>query len=201
MNENESAQNQNDLLRTAKSAPAVTVLTAANILIFLGCSFFGSPEDMEFMINAGASFPPLILRGQFWRLFSCMFLHFSAEHLFSNMLGLFFLGSIIEQELGSFRFLFLYLLSGLSGSLVSMFFSVALSRNTVSAGASGAVFGIIGALVMLRLRKQGKFRGLYPRNLFFMAFYSLFAGFTSTRIDNAAHVGGFLAGMLLCLLV
>ena len=193
----ETMREENDLVRMAKAAPVTTVLTALNILVFAWSSLIGAADDAEIMIKIGANYAPEVMQGEVWRFVTCMFLHFDVRHLFSNMLGLFFLGGIVEQELGHVRFGVLYFASGICGSFFSFALCMLTGRASVSAGASGAVFGIIGSMAMMMIQRHGKFRGMRPGNLAFMVIYSLFSGFTTSGIDNAAHVGGLTAGFLL----
>ncbi|MCR5487610.1 MAG: rhomboid family intramembrane serine protease [Lachnospiraceae bacterium] len=188
---------ENDLIRMAKSAPAATLLLALNILAYVLECILGAPKDLNVMVRMGANVVPEVLQGEVWRFLTCMFLHFDVKHLFSNMLGLFFMGGIMEQELGHARFTLLYFLSGIAASALSFLFCLLSQSYPVSAGASGAVFGIIGSMAMTMWKRRGNFRGMHPRNLAFMVFYSLFSGFTTSGIDNAAHVGGLAAGFLL----
>src|SRR5699024_3481221 len=121
-----------------------------NILVFVVLEFWGNTEDPGFMLGHGASFVPLIVeRGEYYRLFTSMFLHFGIEHLFNNMLVLIFLGDMLEKLAGKWRYLLIYLLGGLGGNLLSLAMELRSGEFAVSAGASGAIFAVIGALVFL----------------------------------------------------
>ncbi len=149
----------------------------------------------------GGNFLPLTLQ-QPWRLMSATFLHGGIIHLGMNMWALWSTGALVERFYGNKQFLILYLLSGLFGSLASLFFS---ARTGVSVGASGAIFGVVGAILAAIYTKQGKMpatmvKALRASMLPFVAF-SLFMGFTSGHIDNAAHIGGGVAGFLLAMIM
>jgi rhomboid protease GluP len=126
-----------------------------------------------------------------------MFLHFGLQHLINNMLVLIFLGDILEMIAGKARYLVIYLGGGIAGNILSIMWSMRTDDYAVSAGASGAVFAVIGALIYLVIRSRGKIDALAGRRLIFMAGLSILQGLTSMGIDNTAHIGGLAAGFLL----
>ncbi|MBP6819726.1 MAG: rhomboid family intramembrane serine protease [Ferrovibrio sp.] len=146
----------------------------------------------------GANFGPAIAGGQYWRLLTAAFLHFGLIHLGFNMMALWSLGGLAERLYGRWPFLVIYLGAAVIGSLASVYFS---PDRTVSAGASGAIFGLGGALASFWLR-NGKavplsvLRGQWVNLALFIGF-SVYMGITATGIDNAAHGGGFVGGALL----
>lgn len=182
--------------------PIVTIFfVGINVLIWILSEFFGNTRDSLFMLKMGAAYPPFILEnGEWYRLFTCMFLHFGAEHLMNNMLLLYLTGIHLEKALGSIRFAFLYLSSGLCGSLLSLYMERNASVPTVSAGASGAVFGIIGGLLAAAICNKGRIDGLGAKGLLGMAVLSLYYGLTTAGVDNWAHIGGFLGGFFTVIL-
>lgn len=109
---------------------------------------------------------------------------------------LFFLGSILEEELGWWRYGVLYIISGIGGNVLSALYDLQTGHYVVSAGASGAIFGIIGALFLIIIRNRGRIGNLSGRGMLFMVACSLYHGFTSTGIDNMAHIGGIITGFL-----
>lgn len=164
-------------------------------------------------IDWGADYAPLTFLEQPTRLFSSMFFHFGLIHLMLNMWALYIFGSVAEQLLGRFYYLGLYILAGLMGSLLSGFIDIQntfelLQSNdpklfpTVSAGASGAVMGIGGALTVLSLLpilpKQRLL--LDKKTLVMIMAINLFIGFTMSGINNAAHIGGLLMGAFMALI-
>lgn len=186
-------ERRNPLPFTVKTAPWVTlILIIVNLYCYLVPLLTGHYTEW---IEAGMNYRPLVLeQGQLYRLFTHMFLHGSWEHLFNNMLVLCVLGLYLEPVLGHIRYSIIYLGSGIAGGLLSacMQFS-----GHGSVGASGAIFGLSGALLALVLFWKGKIPGLSVRRVIFMCIASLYGGFTSTNVDNAAHVGGLIAGFLL----
>ena len=183
--------------------PICTMIIAGmNIAVFFVLSFRGMTEDAGFLLENGASYAPYILeRGEYYRLFTSMFLHFGFEHLMNNMLMLLVIGWNLERELGKIRFLLIYLCSGLCGNVLSLCWDVHTGSYAVAAGASGAVFGIIGALLYVAIRNHGRVGNVTGRGLLFMAVMSLYYGFTSEGVDNFAHIGGLLSGFLLAVLL
>ena len=186
-------------LKTRKKANLTIV--AINVLVFIVFSIIGNTEDVQFMLTHGACFAPLVEEGEVYRLFTAMFLHFGVEHLIGNMLLLIFLGDTLERVVGSVRYLIIYLLGGLGGSVLSYCIALYRKNYAVSAGASGALFAVIGALVYLVLRKRGDVEGISGKRLLLMAALSIAQGFTAAGIDGYAHIGGFLCGMLLSVFV
>ena len=171
-----------------------------NLTVFLLMFFAGDPEDSEYMLAHGACCYPLTLHGESWRLFTAMFLHFSAEHLFSNLISLYAIGSVIEQAFGSIRTAVIYLTAGLSGGLVSAFYHEIIRQPAVCAGASGAVFGLSGALVCLALFHRTELYGIPSRRVPAAILISVIAS-ASGSSDTACHLGGLSAGFLTALLL
>ena len=134
-----------------KKEPVTVLLILINTLIFLVVEFTGGSENGQHMLECGAAYAPLILeQGQWYRLFSSMFLHFGAPHLINNMLVLFVLGQRLEPVTGKIKFFLIYIFGGLGGNMLSLFFDMYAGNASLSAGASGAVFAVI-ALVCLTL--------------------------------------------------
>jgi rhomboid protease GluP len=156
----------------------------------------GGSENSVVLILLGANFHPAIQDGQVWRFFTSMFLHIGLTHLFFNVYALFIFGGEMERLYGHLRFILISVLSGLFGSLLSYGTSIA----QLSAGASGAIFGIIGMQVAFFLKHKKLFGDLGQRRLTNTAIIigiNLFLGFTLPGIDNMAHLGGLAAGVLL----
>ena len=185
-----------DFLRRAKKANLTMV--AANIAVFLILSLAGDTLDARFMLSHGAAYAPYIVtRGEYYRLFTSMFLHFGLTHLLYNMVCLLSLGDLLETIVGPVRYLVIYLLGGIAGSLLSLFRGLHSEIPAVSAGASGAIFAVIGALLSIVLRlRNGQSRSMSKR-LALMAGLMILQGFMERGTDNAAHIGGFAAGFIL----
>lgn len=185
-----------------KKQPCTIILIAVNVIIFFNLVFQGMPEDPVFMLEHGAMYLPKVLgEGEVYRLVTSMFLHFDFHHLMNNMIMLGVLGWQLEQELGKFKYLVLYFLSGVGGNLLSALVEIRTGNLAVSAGASGAIFGVIGALLLISLRNHGRVGELSGKGIVFMILLSLYFGFTSTGVDNMAHIGGLLCGFILSALL
>lgn len=176
------------------------LLITANVLVFIamligGAGFWHSPNGIQ--LSWGANFGPATQDGEWWRLGSAMFLHFGVVHLIINAWSLWDAGQLVERMYGHLRFACIYFISGLSGNLVSL---VVQGNLAVSGGASGAIFGIYGALLTFLWRERSaiaihEFRWLFWGALAF-ASATIVLGFLVPGIDNAAHIGGFVAGVL-----
>ena len=185
----------------ARSVPITTGLLAVNVVVFAlmllaGAGFWHTPNGVQ--LAWGANFGPATQDGQWWRLFTALFIHFGVVHLALNMWALWDVGRLMEQLYGRWRFALLYALSGLLGNLVSL---VLHGNQAVSGGASGAIFSLYGALLVFLWRERrnvepGEFRWLFGGAAVF-ASLMLGVGFVVQGIDNAAHGGGLVAGALL----
>jgi rhomboid protease GluP len=176
--------------------PRVTyIILAINVLVFLAMTAAGGSTNSAVLIRFGAKANVLIAQGQIWRLLTSIFLHVGPMHLFFNSYALFVFGVEVERVYGSARFLIIYLLAGLYGSLVS--FAIG---PPLSAGASGAIFGLLGVMVAY-LRRHRETFGEWGRqrlmSLLGVAGFNLVLGFTVPGIDNLAHLGGLVSGAAL----
>lgn len=135
--------------------PIVTViLILINVLIFLMETVAGGSTKTEVALRFGAQYTPYIDEGQWWRIFTSMFMHFGIMHLVCNMYSLYSLGSAAEYMLGSVRYLILYLVSGLCGNMSTWYIDGKTKHYSVSAGASGAIFGLMGFYLTLAILPQ-----------------------------------------------
>jgi rhomboid protease GluP len=186
--------------------PVMTIiLVAVNVLVFAYVELAGSSEDVEFMLQMGASYEPYITGNhEYYRLITHCFLHYGVDHLMNNMISLLVLGYSLENVLGRWRYLFLYLFSGILAGISSLVYVYACTpagQEPVSCGASGAIYGLMGALlVLLIIGNRGHRSTQVPRYLLFIGI-SLYSGIQDKSIDNAAHIGGFLTGFLVCLMM
>lgn len=177
------------------------LLILANILVFTAVEFTGGSEDTMHMLQCGAAYTPAIMQGEYYRIFTSMFLHFGPQHLGNNMLVLFVIGGRLERTVGKLKYLLIYLLGGMGGNLLCLFLELDSADFAVSAGASGAVFAVMGAMIYAVIRGRGHIEDLSARQVVIMAAFSLYFGFTSEGVDNAAHVGGLICGFLLAVLL
>lgn len=146
--------------------------------------------------EAGALRTELVDKGEFWRLYASIFLHVGLLHLILNMLNLYFLSLIAEPMLGKLKLLIVYLASGYTGSVLSWTWG---TERTV--GASGAIFGVMGVVLVIAYRERGIFQGRIGRlirgQLLAWTIFSLLLGWLVPMIDNAAHIGGLMMGVSL----
>ena len=182
--------------------PVNTAMVILNVLVFFVMSFAGSTEDIEFMLEHGAMYVPAVLEnGEYYRFFTCMFIHFGFMHLAGNMVVLMFLGDNVERATGKIRFILIYILGGLMGSIGSFIYAMSYNPGIVSAGASGAIFALIGALLWLVIRNKGRLEDMTTLKMCVLIAYALYNGIASKNVDMAAHlfglVGGFLAAIIL----
>ncbi|MCI8274217.1 MAG: rhomboid family intramembrane serine protease [Lachnospiraceae bacterium] len=184
-------------IRDRRYPYGVVVLAAVNILYFLLLTAEGAVENTLAMIRWGALYMEAgEFVGGWYRLVTPMFMHFDIYHLGSNLLMLMAVGDILEKELGTFRVVFVYLVGGLAGNVATVFWCRMLEKSVVSAGASGAVFALVGVLCAMVLKKRGRIPGIRRERVFMMVFLMLYSGAANAEINMAAHVGGFLSGLL-----
>lgn len=183
------------------AAPRFPVTMALLVLIGLAFGWLetqGGSTDSMVLIRWGANYRPLIvLEGQYWRLLTAVFLHAGIAHLAMNSLVLYHMGRLVEALFGSWRFLAIFLLSGLSGSLASLILGY---FDVPSVGASGALFGLFGAMVYFRMTAAGGWRMPWSQLLWPIAI-NLSVGLLLPNIDNWAHVGGLVGGLVAGFLV
>lgn len=171
-----------------------SVLIAVNALVFFAMNLTGAAENK--MIEWGAMYTPIMDQPrEFYRIFTAMFLHFDLGHLTSNMIILIALGDNLERALGRWRYLLVYFLSGIGAGIFSCVYYMVLGNAVVAAGASGAIFGVIGGLFCLTLKNKGRLEELTAPRLALMIAYILYSGFTTPNVDNMAHIGGLLTGL------
>lgn len=200
MEEKSTLQEALDFLQSREKCNLLMVII--NIVVFVILEWMGSTTDTMFMLHHGAMYEPLVVeRGEYYRLFTCMFLHFGVQHLLYNMLLLIFVGDMLEKAVGKVRYLMIYLGGSILGNLLSMVVAMRADSYAVSAGASGAIFAVVGALVFLAVKNRDRISQEEIWRLIIMAVLSLIEGFTQTGTDSMAHLGGFLGGVVICLLL
>lgn len=181
--------------------PYVTItLIVINVLIFLWVDLFaGGTMDMDVMLRYGGMDPNRVLmNNETWRFFTAMFLHFGIDHLLGNMVLLGAAGPILERALGPVFFLGLYIISGLNGFGLSFWHMVSTGEyNALAAGASGAILGVVGALVWIVIRHRGRYEDLTMKGMVFVLVLSAYTGLTGSDVDNWGHLGGIVTGFIL----
>ena len=166
-------------------------IIAINVLMWVLMTLAGGSTNIGVLIRFGAMFSPLVLRGEYWRFVTPMFLHVGLMHLAFNSYALYNLGGLAERIYGRYRFIIIYGVAGVCGSFFSFLFT-----RAVSAGASGAIFGLLGALLYFGRKRPGVFRRSFTTNLVTILLINLFIGFSNPGIDNFAHLGGLAGGYI-----
>ena len=166
------------------------ILVSINVILYIVCTFTG-----DLLYNIGTfGVMDLIKNRDWYRLFTAMFLHADIQHLVSNMLVLYYIGNVVEKHIGHLQYIIIYFLSGLAGNVFSAGYELYTGIYISSLGASGAVFGIEGAMLMLAILNKGRITEITAGRLAFAIAFSLYCGFTSSYVNNMAHIGGVLMG-------
>ena len=183
---------------TAALLAAIGLAFAAEIALGLGGGLgLAGPTDRRVLLALGANVWPLAA-GDAWRLVASLFLHIGFLHLLVNGWALVQLAALFEGWMGSTRLAVVYFLGGVAGSLASVHFTLA-GSDRISAGASGAIFAVLGALIAFLARRHERLRPEAKSlllQLLFWAGLNVWLGFTSEAIDNGGHLGGFAAGLV-----
>ncbi|MBP3921073.1 MAG: rhomboid family intramembrane serine protease [Bacilli bacterium] len=189
-NEKEYAET-NDIFKQKK--PIITVsIIVINFIIFLLMYIFGKgSNDANTLLKFGALYKPLVRNGEIHRLIITAFLHIGLIHLLVNNYSLYVIGSQLESFLGKFKFIIIYIVSALSGSLMSIIFS-----SNISAGASGAIFGLLGSILYFGYNYRVYLGNVLKSQIIPLIILNLLLGFSISGIDNAAHIGGMIGGLL-----
>ena len=174
----------------SKKTPYITYIIMG--ICFIMFLITGMGNDTGVLIEYGANLDVLVKNGEYYRLLTSMFLHSGLLHLFFNMYALYIIGPQVESFFGKTKYLIIYLLSGISGSLLSVAFNV----NTVSVGASGAIFGLFGALLYFGYNYRGYLGNVIKSQILPVVIINLIFGFISTGVDVAGHIGGLIGGII-----
>ena len=186
-----------------QGTPVTVVLLVVNVLVWIAQEATGGSQNTENLIRFGAKFGPDIARGDWWRLITPMFLHIGFFHLLANSIGLFIFGGMVERIFGSFAFAAIYLIAGVLGNLFSYWADIGIYQSTpIGAGASGAVFGIVGAFgsyLLLNRHVLGQMGRQALMSVLFIVGINFVLGIIWSGVDNMAHLGGLFGGALLAL--
>ncbi len=180
-------------LYTWKEKIATMGFIVINILLFITSMFSG-----DILYEQGAFSLRYILQGrEWWRLITSMFLHADADHLAGNMLILYLAGELVEKYIGKWRYTILYFFSGAAGAVLYAVYEYYTGNYTDTIGASGAVFGVLGALFVIVVCHKGRYENISAGRMTFMMVCMAYMGLRSSNVNNAAHMGGLLGGILL----
>lgn len=180
------------------SQPFVSIiLLGINLLVYLLCMITGND-----LYDAGyCGVWDVLINQEYDRIIGAMFLHNDPEHLFSSMMLLGFMGSMLEKAIGHIPYTVIYFLSGIGGNILSLCVKWFSEDWSVSLGASGALFGLDGLLLAMALLMRDKLQGITLGGVLVMIALSLYSGFTGIGVDNAGHIGGLMVGFLLGVIV
>ena len=185
------------------SKPYITMaVIAVNIIVFAVMSIFGNTLDAQYMAEHGAMYPPYVAEnGQYWRLFTSMFMHFGLMHILNNMVMLGAVGRIVEIAMGHVRFMIAYIAAGICGGGLSYVVMLHNNDYAVSAGASGAIFGMVGALVWIVIVNRGFYEGISRQQVIFMVILMIYYGVSTSGVDNWDHLGGLAGGFIISIVL
>ncbi len=185
-----------------KKTPVITyIILAINVILFFAMYILGNGStDEATLVWFGASVPSLILAGEYYRLITAAFLHIGFIHLLCNMYCLYVIGPQIESFFGKFKYTIIYLFSILTSSLLSVAIHSS-SGNIISAGASGAIFGLLGSLLYFGYHYRVYLGSTLKSQIIPLIILNLILGFTISGIDNAAHIGGLVGGIIISMAV
>lgn len=174
-------------------------IIGVNILMFLitavlSKNIFYSNKDV--LIELGAKYNELISKGEYYRFITSMFLHGGLLHLALNMYSLYSVGPLVERIYGKIKYLSIYFISGITASIFSYIFS-----DSVSIGASGAIFGLLGTTLIFAIKMRNNLGSNFLKNVASVIVINLFIGFSLPNIDNYAHLGGLIGGIIMSLLL
>ena len=174
--------------------PIITYgIIAICALMFVMTYIFGNgSNDSMTLIKFGANASWLVRNGEYYRLFACMFLHAGIIHLLCNMYSLYVIGPQVESFYGKLKYLFMYIFSGICGSILSLAFA---SNNSISVGASGAIFGLLGSILYFGYHYRVYLGNVLRSQIVPVIIVNLFIGFMLAGVDNFAHIGGLLGGI------
>ena len=179
--------------------PIITyIIIAICILLYIIMEIFGNGSTNNItLLKFGANLDVLVKNGEYYRLFTSIFLHIGIMHLLCNMYSLYIIGREVESLFGKIKYIIIFILSGVFGSVLS----IAFSHNVISAGASGAIFGLLGALLYFGMHYRTYLGEALVRSIIPILIINLIIGFLSPGIDMAAHIGGFVGGILVSMMV
>lgn len=178
--------------RNLKYKPFMTyALIIIMVLIFIIMSLDGGTTNSYNLVRFGAQFNPYIMAGEYWRLITPMFLHIGFTHLFLNLFTIYLIGPYVEKIFGHLRFIIIFLLSGIVGNLASFAFS-----DSVSAGASTAIFGLFGVFIMLSENFQNSIINNMARNFGLLIVLNLVSDLFMPQVNIVGHIGGLIGGIL-----
>lgn len=175
-----------------------TIIVLLNVIIFFITDglIFGPGAD-KISIMGALYWPSVFYNKEYYRLFTYMFLHGGISHLANNMIILLFIGDNLERAVGKFKYIVIYFGAGVLAGAASIGYNMFKNISVISVGASGAIFGVVGAMAYIVIINKGRLENISTRQIILFVILSLYGGFTSQGVDNTAHVAGLIVGALL----
>lgn len=179
------------------------IIIAINIIVFIFMTIDGDPTDANYLYDNGGISPHKFFKEfELGTLFTSMFMHAGISHIASNMVMLWLMGDVLEKEFGKIYYFIVYMGSGLAAGLISQMYYLMIGKEyTVSVGASGAIFGVIGAVVWILIRNKGHWNNISLKRVVLYLIISVVAGLKDASVGMAAHIGGFIAGFIICMIL
>ena len=176
---------------------ASVILCIINVIAFIICNIRGEMVFDNIMKDYSVNWQRVKNNGEWYRIITSMFLHWNLEHIFNNMITLCVIGAFLEKIIGKKWIFISYFVTGLIAGLTSMGYNMFLGEDVYAAGASGAIFGLIGMLMIVLITSRADGANISGRRLLIYVVLVVWSSLSSEEIDNAAHIGGFIAGVLL----
>ncbi|WP_027626183.1 rhomboid family intramembrane serine protease [Clostridium lundense] len=187
-------------ISTKNNRPILTyILIGINIFMYIITALLSGniiDSNINVLVFLGAKVNPLIQSGEYYRLLTCTFLHGGIIHLGLNMYALYALGPSIESIYGRWKYILIYIISGITSSILSYFLS-----DSISIGASGAIFGLLGAYLIIAFKLKDQVGKNFVSNIISVIFVNLIIGFSVANVDNFGHIGGLIGGVIVSALV
>lgn len=185
------------MLYEIKKKGVTWAILALNVIAYILCIAFG---DAVYDIGS-LSVQEVLENQEYYRILTNMFLHAGIDHIIGNMLFVVILGEMLEQAIGHVRFAVVYLLTGIGGSVLSMMYELASGEYYYTVGASGAVCGIMGALLVLVIWNRGSYGHISLNRMLIAIVYMIYTGLQSPVVNNSAHIGGLLSGIVIMMIL
>lgn len=171
-------------------------IVGLNVLVFILINVLSGNELKEACFDAFSQHSPSVMAGQYYRLFTCMFLHVNAAHIFGNMIMILFVGDELENITGHLKYSIIAIIGGLSGNVATLFFDNMRKMYPFSMGASGLAYGILGGMIACMIKKRDN-RNISLKKIIVVTILMLITDFTTTNVNAIAHLGGLIAGLIL----
>lgn len=196
----EEEQNYTQRINPFSLCNTIIILTnIAAFFVLYHTKLFGGTDKM---MEQGVLYWYLVKNnGEYYRLLTSMFMHADLGHLFNNMLALFFIGGILERATGRIKYLLIYFGTGIIAGIASISYNMMKGQVAYSIGASGAIFGVVGAMLYVLLVNRGRLENINSRQMILFVIFSLYGGIANAGIDEVAHIGGFIAGLIFAVIL